>query len=112
MNLRQQKLSDAFKDFFESEKSSGILLIICTATSLSIANSSLGERYLSFWQMHLGGLSIEHWVNEALMAVFFLLVGLELERELYIGELSNLKDALLPIFAAIGGMLTPALIHY
>src|SRR5512145_2939103 len=62
--------------------------------------------------MYVGGLSIEHWINDALMAIFFLLIGLELERELYNGELSNFKNALLPIFAAIGGLAMPALIHF
>ena len=105
-------MSNTFQEFFDSEKSSGILLIICTAISLLIANSSNGADYLGFWQTRLGGLSIEHWTNDALMAIFFLLIGLELERELYVGELSNFKNALLPIFAAIGGMAAPALIHF
>ncbi len=105
-------MSNTFQEFFNSEKSSGILLIICTAISLLIANSSNGADYLGFWQTHLGGLSIEHWTNDALMAIFFLLIGLELERELYVGELSNFNNALLPIYAAIGGMAAPALIHF
>lgn len=62
--------------------------------------------------MYVGGLSVEHWINDALMAIFFLLIGLELERELYNGELSNFKNALLPIFAALGGLAFPALIHF
>ena len=89
MGIVQRSLSNTFNKFFDSEKSSGILLIICTAISLLITNSSGGADYLSFWQTHVGGLSIEHWTNDALMAIFFLLIGLELERELYIGELSN-----------------------
>jgi NhaA family Na+:H+ antiporter len=108
----QQTLSKTFNNFFNSEKSSGILLVICTAASLLITNSLFGADYLSFWQRHVGGLSLEHWINDGLMAIFFLLIGLELERELYSGELSNFKNALLPIFAAIGGMLAPALIHF
>lgn len=111
MNLVQKKLSSTFKEFFDSEKSSGIVLIVCTIVSLIIANSAYGPGYLRFWQIYAGGLSIEHWVNDALMAVFFLLIGLELERELYNGELSNFKNALLPIFAAFGGVALPALIH-
>ncbi|MBK6998819.1 MAG: Na+/H+ antiporter NhaA [Rhodoferax sp.] len=110
--MRPLVLSNTFNKFFGSEKSGGILLVICTAISLVIANSSLGGSYLSFWQQDVAGLTIEHWVNDALMAVFFLLIGLELERELYNGELSSFKNALLPIFAAIGGMVAPALIHY
>ncbi|MDQ3258294.1 MAG: Na+/H+ antiporter NhaA [Acidobacteriota bacterium] len=112
MSLEQQTLSSTFNRFFDSEKSSGTLLIVCTAISLLIANSSMGADYLSFWQTHVGRLSLEHWINDALMAIFFLLIGLELERELYVGELSNFKNALLPIFAAIGGMVAPALIHF
>ena len=101
-----------FQKFFDSEKSSGILLIVCTAISLLIANSSSGADYLSFWQIDIAGFSVEHWTNDALMAIFFLLIGLELERELYVGELSNFKNALLPIVAATGGMVVPALIHF
>ena len=108
----QQSLSNTFNKFFDSEKSGGILLIICTVISLLIANSPISADYLSLWQKQVGGLSIEHWINDALMAIFFLLIGLELERELYIGELSDFKNALLPIFAAIGGMAAPALIHF
>ncbi len=111
MGVVQRRLTKSFKEFFDSGKSSGILLIICTAVSLLIANSMLGENYLKFWQMYLGNLSIEHWINDLLMAIFFLLIGLELKRELYVGELSNFKNALLPIFAAIGGFALPALIH-
>ncbi len=112
MAVVQRKLSKSFKRFFDSEKSSGILLIICTGISLLLANSIVGANYLSIWHVYLGGLSVEHWVNDALMAVFFLFIGLELERELYNGELSNFRIALLPIFAAAGGICLPALIHF
>jgi NhaA family Na+:H+ antiporter len=105
-------LSNTFNRFFESEKSGGIVLIFCTVLSLSIANSSFGPAYLDFWHVSVAGLSLEHWANDALMAVFFLLVGLELERELYVGELSNFRNALLPIVAAIGGVVVPAAIHF
>ena len=108
----QQRLSNTFNQFFDSEKSGGILLIICTVISLLVANSPISADYLSWWQKQVGGLSIEHWINDALMAIFFLLIGLELKRELYSGELSDFKNALLPIFAAIGGMAAPALIHF
>jgi NhaA family Na+:H+ antiporter len=114
------KLSKLFVEFFQSEQASGIILILCTITSIIIANSSFGKGYSDFWHTKVGfeinGIalkySIEHWVNDGLMAVFFLLIGLEIERELYIGELSGLKNATLPIFAAIGGMAIPALIHF
>ncbi|ATA75472.1 Na+/H+ antiporter NhaA [Capnocytophaga sp. H2931] len=102
------KATKLFKEFFESEKAGGLILIACTVISLLIANSSFGESYVQFFQTKTAGLSIEHWINDGLMAIFFLLIGLELEREIYKGELSNVKDALLPIFAAIGGMLIPA----
>lgn len=101
-----------FKRFFASEKAGAILLIACTAVSLALANTPLGESYLGLWHVQFAGLSIEHWVNDALMAIFFLLVGLELERELYNGELSNFRNALLPIVAAVGGIAVPALIHF
>ena len=112
MGTVQQHLTDSFNRFFASEKSSGVFLIVCTMLSLAMANSSVGEAYLSMWQEYVGGLSLEHWINDGLMAIFFLLIGLELERELYNGELSSVKNALLPIVAAIGGMVAPALIHF
>ncbi|MES2675234.1 MAG: Na+/H+ antiporter NhaA [Pseudomonadota bacterium] len=112
MENSQYLLSKTFRQFLESKKSSGIVLIICTMISLSVANSVFGENYLSFWQNNVLGMSIEHWVNDGLMAIFFLFIGLELERELYNGELSNFKNALLPIIAAAGGIACPALIHF
>lgn len=112
MDIGARKLSNTFNKFFDSEQSSGSLLIVCTVLALAIANSPIGAAYLSFWQSNVGGLSLEHWINDALMAIFFLYIGLELERELYVGELSNFKNALLPIVAAIGGMVVPALIHF
>ena len=108
----QNPLSASFERFFNSEKSSGILILLCTCISLAIANSSFGEPYLHFWHIQFLGLSVEQWVNDGLMAIFLLLIGLELERELYRGELSDIKNALLPIFAAIGGIALPALIHF
>lgn len=111
MSTVPRKLSRSFKAFFESEKSSGSLLILCTVVSLAFANSAVGASYLGIWHAYIGGLSVEHWVNDGLMAIFFLLIGLELKRELYGGELSNLSNALLPLVAAIGGIIVPALIH-
>ena len=106
------KLSNTFNNFFASEKSSGVLLIFCTLVAILMTNSSIGHAYLNLWQVEFSGLSLELWINDGLMAIFFLLIGLELKRELYIGELSNFKSALLPILAAIGGMLVPALIYF
>jgi Na+:H+ antiporter, NhaA family len=111
---------DVFKNFFQSEKAGGFVLILCTVISLVLSNLSWGEDYIHFWHSKLDlsflGLdldySVEKWINDGLMAIFFLLVGLEIERELYVGELSNFKSALLPIIAAFGGMAVPALIHY
>jgi NhaA family Na+:H+ antiporter len=105
------KVTQVFKDFFESEKVGGLFLLVCTLTSLVLANSAFGESYHHFWLTEFSGKSIEYWVNDGLMTIFFLLIGLELEREIYQGELSNIKDALLPIFAAIGGMVFPAGIY-
>ena len=112
MHIEQSSLTRTFNQFFNSEKSSGILILVCTLVSMSIANSIFGEQYLNFWHIEILGLSIEHWVNDGLMAVFFLFIGLELERELYSGELSDFKKALLPFFAAVGGIAVPALIHF
>ncbi len=104
------KATQLYKDFFESEKSGGLVLIAFTLISLFIANSGFGNSYIHLWETQFAGHSIEHWINDGLMTVFFLLIGLELEREIYKGELSHIKDALLPIFGALGGMLVPALI--
>lgn len=110
--LRGRPLSKSFTAFFNSEKASGLVLIVCTVVSMSLANSPVGSAYLSVLHSHLGSLSVEHWINDGLMAIFFLHIGLELERELYNGELSNLKQALLPVLAAVGGICFPALIHF
>lgn len=106
------KLTVTFQEFFNSEKAGGVLLLACTVVSLSVANSPLGDAYVSFWQAKATGLSIEHWINDGLMAIFFLLVGLELKRELLVGELSNVKSAMLPVIAAVGGIVVPAAIHW
>ncbi|HIB8179448.1 TPA: Na+/H+ antiporter NhaA [Elizabethkingia anophelis] len=105
------KLTQYFKKFFESSQSSGIILILCVLVSLFIANSSLGRGFQNILDSHLGPYSVAEWINDGLMSVFFLLVGLEIKREMLEGELSNIKNASLPIFAAIGGMLVPALIY-
>lgn len=104
------RLTTLFKEFFQSQQSAGILLILATAISLLLANSAWGPSYIAFWgqkigisshQFHLEH-SITEWINDALMTIFFLLVGLEIERELYIGELSDRKRAMLPMMGALG----------
>ncbi|MFN7674950.1 Na+/H+ antiporter NhaA [Flavobacterium sp.] len=102
------KKTKLFHDFFESEKAGGFILIICTIASLLVANSVWSESYMHLWHSQIGNQSIEYWINDGLMTIFFLLIGLELEREVYVGELSNFKNALLPISAALGGMIVPA----
>src|SRR4249919_3032160 len=104
-------LSKTFQSFFRSERSAAVLLIACTALAMTVANTSLGPPVHAFWAREFGGLSVVEWINDALMAVFFLLVGLELERELIVGELADRRTALLPIVAALGGVLVPAGIH-
>jgi Na+:H+ antiporter, NhaA family len=110
-NFFTMKLTQLFNDFFHSEKSGGIVLICCTVLSLILANSGLQDDYLSLLNFEVAHDSLTHWINDGLMAVFFLLIGLELEREIYAGELSKLSHAMLPSFAALGGMLVPAAIH-
>ncbi|PWN69351.1 Na+/H+ antiporter NhaA [Chryseobacterium phosphatilyticum] len=110
-------LSLYFKNFFNNSQASGIILIFCVLVSLLIANSFAAEAFQHFLDKevgtHLFGLEypVSIWINDGLMAVFFLLVGLEIKRELVEGELSSFKNASLPIFAAVGGMLVPAVIY-
>ncbi|HWR94268.1 MAG TPA: Na+/H+ antiporter NhaA [Flavobacterium sp.] len=100
-----------FHNFFESEKAGGLILVFVTIISLLIANSQLQTEYISFWHQPLGSHTLVDWINDGLMAIFFLLIGLELEREIYKGELSNIKSASLPLFGAFGGMIFPAGIY-
>jgi NhaA family Na+:H+ antiporter len=106
--VKKQRMTKLFKLFFESEKAGGIILIFATLISLIIANSQWGRSYDELLHLKFAGLSLEHWVNDGLMTIFFLLIGLELEREIYVGELSNFRDTLLPFSGALGGMLVPA----
>ena len=111
-------LSKYFQQFFHNSKSSGIVLITFVLISLLIANSSLSADFQNLLDSKFGleafhlNYSVSVWVNDGLMAIFFLLVGLEIKRELLEGELSDIKKASLPIFAAVGGMLIPALIYF
>lgn len=108
-----------FERFLRHTTAGGIVLVATTALTLGIANSPLGEPFAHFWErragVQLGAWTLEqslhHWINDGLMALFFLLVGLELKREALVGELSSLKDAALPIIAAAGGMVVPALLY-
>ncbi|REC44662.1 Na+/H+ antiporter NhaA [Chryseobacterium pennipullorum] len=106
-----------FKKFFNNSQASGIILIFCVLASLLIANSSAAESFQHLLDKNVGThlFELEYpvsiWINDGLMAVFFLLVGLEIKRELVEGELSSFKNASLPIFAAVGGMLVPAVIY-
>ena len=102
------KLTKLFREFFDSEKAGGLILIFATALSLILANSQWQGSYTEFWATDWGGHTITQWINDGLMAIFFLLIGLELEREIYEGELSDIRNASLPIVAALGGMLVPA----
>ncbi|WP_461787826.1 Na+/H+ antiporter NhaA [Pedobacter sp.] len=108
-----------FKEFFNSKKLGSILLLVCVVTSLIIANSGYAASFADLLAKTIGfkisafhlDYSIATWINDGLMAIFFLLVGLEIKRELVEGELSSLKKASLPVLAAIGGMLVPAVIY-
>ncbi len=105
--------------FLHVEAAGGIVLLLCTAVALILANSPLAERFLEFWKMPLGfqigdfGMhhSLKHWINDGLMAIFFFVVGLEVKRELVVGELREMRRAALPIVAAVGGMVVPAGIY-
>jgi Na+:H+ antiporter, NhaA family len=101
------KATKLFQSFFENEKSSAIVLLVSTLISLIAANSYFQSVYIEIWNH-----TIIHFINDGLMTFFFLMIGLELEREVYIGELSKIKNALLPISGAIGGMIIPALLYY
>ena len=114
-----KNLSKPFKGFFQLEAASGLILLIAAIVALIISNSNFSELYFSSLQQYLFiginnfglKLSVIHWINDALMAIFFFFVTLEIKREFIQGELSNIKQALLPIIAAIGGMLVPALFY-
>jgi Na+:H+ antiporter, NhaA family len=108
----------AFREFVKSGQTGGLLLLLSVILSLIIANIGFASRFHHLLQLSFGFkplhlyFSLETWINDVLMSVFFLLVGLEIKRELLEGELSSLKKAALPIFAALGGMIFPAVIYY
>ena len=114
-----QKITKGFISFFKLEAASGIVLLFAAVIALVISNSELSNLYFSTLERYLFiginnfglKLSVLHWINDALMAIFFFFVTLEIKREFLQGELSNIKQALLPIIAAVGGMLVPALIY-
>ncbi len=102
------QLTKLYREFFDSEKAGGLILVLVTVISLVLANSPWQSGYIGLWHFDIGGHSIVHWINDGLMTIFFLLIGLELEREVYHGELSSIKNAALPVFGATGGFLLPA----
>ena len=108
-----------FQRFIKDESFSGVLLFIATLLAVIIANSAFSDSYFELWNKSLGvtlgehqiSMTLTQWINDGLMAIFFLMVGLEIKRELLIGELSSVQKASFPIIAAIGGMLIPALFY-
>ncbi len=114
------RITNIFKDFFQNQQSAGVLLVLSTIASLFISNSIWGTDYVAMWKYEFGTevfhLHLKHsvtdWINDALMALFFLLVGIEIKRELVEGELSDRKRAMLPVMGALGGMLVPAFIYF
>ncbi len=110
---------DTFQQFARTEAAGGLVLLACTALALAWANSPWAESYFHLWEVPVTvgtpafGLteSLHHWINDGLMAVFFFMVGLEIKREMLVGELSSARQAALPIAAAIGGMVVPAALY-
>ena len=115
MNIGR-RITDPIKDLAESGKLSGLLLILATVLSLTLSNSARAGSYLGIWHIEIGfdflHESVLHWINDGLMAVFFFLIGLEIQRELLDGELAVKEKAILPVLAAVGGMVFPALIFF
>src|SRR5215468_277471 len=121
MSARLEKIPlTIFQRFFRTETLGGLVLLGFGLAALAIANSPLSAAYNHLWEIPLTlgivphglSLSLHDWINDALMAVFFLLVGLEIKRELLVGELASVKKAALPIVGAIGGMIVPAAIYW
>ncbi len=104
-------MNDVIRDFFKMESAGGILLVIAAAIAMTIANTPLGDTYQAVLHSYIFGMSVSHWINDGLMAVFFLLIGLEVKRELLEGALKSKETAIFPAIAAVGGMLAPALVY-
>ncbi len=132
MNKLQRKIKDgpvgnaadkvitSFQQFASSSSAGGIILILVTVISMIWANSSYSESYFALWHTNFtigfDGFSLSkhlsHWINDGLMAIFFFVVGLEIKREILVGELSSIKKSMLPLMGAVGGMIVPALIYF
>src|ERR687898_1632663 len=110
-SLRPTRRISLMRRFFDSEASGGMILMGVTVIALVIANSPLAGAYFGMLKIYVLGLSVLHWINDALMAVFFLLVGLEIKREMLDGQLSTWPRRALPGIAALGGMIVPAVIY-
>jgi Na+:H+ antiporter, NhaA family len=108
---KSQRRVSLMRRFFDSEASGGMILMGVTVVALVIANSPVADTYFAVLKTYVLGLSVLHWINDALMAVFFLLVGLEIKREMLDGQLSTWPRRILPGIAAVGGMVVPALIY-
>ncbi|KAB7884577.1 Na+/H+ antiporter NhaA [Poseidonibacter ostreae] len=114
-----RRIATPFEHFIHAQTTTGLILVFMTILALILANSTLSESYLHFFHVNIDfnvgswalSHSLHHWINDGLMAIFFFLIGLEIKREITAGELSNLKVAMLPILAAIGGMVFPAVIY-
>ncbi|GMU95239.1 Na+/H+ antiporter NhaA [Ignavibacterium album] len=120
LNSPIERLLNPLQEFMHAETSGGIVLIICTIIALIWANSPFADSYHHLWHTYItfdfGGYilkhSLHHWINDGLMVIFFFVVGLEIKRELLVGELSSAKKAALPVAGALGGMILPALIYF
>ncbi len=104
-------MNDAIRDFFKMESAGGIILVIAAAIAMLVANTGFNDIYQSVLHTYILGMSVSHWINDGLMAIFFLLIGLEVKRELLEGALKTKETAIFPAIAAIGGMAIPALIY-
>jgi NhaA family Na+:H+ antiporter len=111
MALGAQRPNNTLRRFLSNEAAGGIILMSVAAVALAVANSPLADGYFAILRAYVGGLSVLHWINDGLMAVFFLMVGLEIKREMLDGQLSTWPRRVLPGVAAAGGMLVPALIY-